>query len=57
MPVWKYSGKEVSEDEIYMALNAIGYLCFKCGQEVCSEDCPIRKLAAELNVLKGSKEG
>lgn len=57
MPVWKYSGKEVSEDEIYMALNAIGYLCFKCGPDVCSEDCPIRKLAAELNVLKGSKEG
>jgi hypothetical protein len=57
VPIWKYSGKEVSEEEIYMALNAISYLCFKCGKEVCSEDCPIRKLAAELNDLKGSKEG
>ena len=52
MPIWKYSGKELSGEEIYMALNAIGYLCFKCGQEVCSEDCPIRKLAAEVQALK-----
>jgi Fe-S-cluster-containing dehydrogenase component len=56
MPIWKYSSKEVSEDEIYMALNAISYLCFKCGQATCSEDCPIRKLAAELKALKESKD-
>ena len=56
MPVWKYSGKEVSEEEIYMALNAIGYLCFKCGKEACSEDCPIRKLATEFSDLKELKE-
>jgi len=57
VPVWKYSGKEASEEEIYAAPNAISYPCFKCGQELCSEDCPIRKLAAELNTLKSSKEG
>jgi len=56
VPIWKYSGKEVSEEEIYMALNAISYLCFKCGQATCSEDCPIRKLAAELKALKESKD-
>jgi len=53
MPVWKYAkNKEVSVDEIDKILTSI--ICFKCGKELHSDECPFSKLRAELQDLKQS---
>jgi hypothetical protein len=52
MAIWKYSGKEVTEEEIKSVLGSL--ICFKCGKELHTDDCPFAKLRAELNALKGS---
>jgi len=57
MPVWRYSGKEVSDEELDKALKAVREACFKCGKEMHSDDCSIHKLVVEIQSLKGSKEG
>jgi hypothetical protein len=55
MPVWKYAkNKEVTTEEIAKVLSSL--VCFKCGKELHSDDCPFAKLRAELNALKESKE-
>jgi hypothetical protein len=50
MATWKYSGKEVTEEEIKNVLDS--FICFKCGKELHTDDCPFTKLRAELNTLK-----
>ena len=50
MATWKYSGKEVTEEEIKNVLDSL--ICFKCGKELHTDDCPFAKLRAELNALK-----
>ena len=57
MAVWKYSGKEVSDEDLNKALKAVREACFKCGKEMHNDDCSIHKLVVELQTLKGSKEG
>jgi hypothetical protein len=57
MAVWKYSGKEVSEEEIEGSLKAVRAACFKCGKELHRDDCSIHQLVVELRALKSSKEG
>jgi len=57
MAIWKYSGKEVSEEDIEKALKAAREVCFKCGKEMHRDDCTIHELIVEIQSLKGSKEG
>jgi hypothetical protein len=55
MPVWKYAGnKEVTTEEVAKVLSSL--VCFKCGKELHSDDCPFAKLRAELNALKEPEE-
>jgi len=54
MPVWKHAkNKEVTVEEIDKIL--VSLICFKCGKELHSDDCPFAKLRAELNALKKSE--
>ena len=53
MAVWKYAkNKEVTREEIEKILANL--ICFKCGKELHSDDCPFAKLRTELNALKES---
>ena len=55
MPVWKYAkNKEITEEDIEKVLASL--ICFKCGKELHSDDCPFAKLRAELNVLKKGED-
>jgi hypothetical protein len=55
MPVWKYAkNKEVTTEEVAKVLSSL--VCFKCGKELHSDDCPFAKLRAELNALKEPNE-
>ena len=55
MPVWKYAkNKEVTIEEINRVLSSL--VCFKCGKEFHSDDCPFARLRAELNALKESEK-
>jgi hypothetical protein len=55
MTVWKYAkNKEVTTEEIDKVLSSL--VCFKCGKELHSDDCPFAKLRAELNALKEPNE-
>jgi hypothetical protein len=56
MPVWKYAkNKEVTTEEVAKVLSSL--VCFKCGKELHSDDCPFARLRAELNALKEPEEG
>ncbi len=55
MAIWRYAGKEVSDEDVDKALKATREACFKCGKEKHSDDCTIHKLIVELQALKGSK--
>ena len=50
MAIWKYSGKEVTEEEVKKVLDSL--ICFKCGKELHTDDCPFAKLRVELNALR-----
>ena len=50
MATWKYSSKEVTEEEIEKVVKSL--ICFKCGKELHTDDCPFAKLRVELNALK-----
>ena len=53
MAVWKYAkNREVSREEIEKVLASL--ICFKCGKELHTDDCPFHKLRVELNSLKES---
>ena len=55
MPNWEYvigGKKEVTVAEIDNIMGSL--ICFKCGKELHSDDCPFAKLRAELNALKES---
>ena len=55
MPVWKDAkNKEVTTEEIDKVLSSL--VCFKCGKDLHSDDCPFARLRAELNDLKESEE-
>lgn len=54
MTIWKYSGKEVSFDQVSEALKALENACLHCGPDKHSADCPIGKAKAELYDLKCS---
>lgn len=54
MTVWKYSGKEVTEEEVKRVLE--GLVCFRCGRDLHTDDCPFVKLRAELNALIKEKQ-
>lgn len=52
MPIWKYTKarKEVTTEEIDNILANL--ICFKCGKELHTNECPFDKLRAELMSLK-----
>ncbi len=50
MATWKYSGREVTQEEIEKVLKSL--TCFKCGKELHTDECPFAKLRTELNALK-----
>lgn len=52
MTKWKYSGKDVSFDQIDEALKALDNACLHCGADKHSPDCPIGKAKAELYNLR-----
>ena len=53
MPLWKYAkNKEVTTEDIEKVLASL--ICFKCGKELHSDDCPFARLRVELNALKAS---
>ncbi|MFC1944536.1 hypothetical protein ACFLX5_03470 [Chloroflexota bacterium] len=55
MAIWKYArGKEITPEDIEKVLSSL--VCFKCGKEIHSDDCPFARLRAELNALKGSAQ-
>jgi len=56
MPFWKYTKKtkEVTVEEIDKVLSSI--ICFNCGKDIHSDDCPFAKLRAELRALKITPE-
>ena len=55
MPVWKYAkNKEITTEEIERVLSSL--VCFKCGKELHSDDCPFARLRAELSALNESRE-
>lgn len=53
MITWKYSGKEVTKEEV----KKIVQTCFKCTKERRTDDCPyfITELSVELNALLEEK--
>jgi nitrite reductase/ring-hydroxylating ferredoxin subunit len=53
LTVWKYSGKEISFDQIDDAISALENACLHCGDRHSSE-CPIGKAKDELYNLKCS---
>lgn len=57
MAAWKYSGKEVSQEDLDKALKAVREACFKCGKEMHSDECSTHKLVVKIQSLRGSKEG
>ena len=52
MPIWRYSGKEVSEEDLKRALRAVRAACFKCGDEMHSDDCSIYKVITDIYRLQ-----
>jgi len=56
VPFWKYTKKtkEVTGEEIDKVLSSI--VCFNCGKDIHSDDCPFAKLRAELRALKTMSE-
>jgi hypothetical protein len=53
LTIWKYSGKEVSFDQVSGALDALENACLQCGEKHSSE-CPIGKAKKELYDIKCS---
>ncbi len=55
MATWKYSDKEVTEEEVKKIIQT----CFECAKEHHTDDCPylITKLRAESNALIEEKIG
>ena len=50
-PVWKYANdKEITLEELERVLTNL--ICFKCGKELHSDNCPFAKLRVELNALE-----
>lgn len=49
MATWRYSGKEVTEEEVKKILEHL--VCFRCGKHIHTDDRPFVKLRAELNAL------
>ena len=56
MPIWKYTKKtkEVTNEEIDKVLS--GIVCFNCGKDIHTDDCPFAKLRAELRALKTTQD-
>lgn len=54
MDTWKYSGKEVTQEEVRKILESL--VCFRCGKELHTDDCSFTKLRAELMALIKEKE-
>ncbi len=52
MTKWKYSGKDVSFEQIDDALKALDNACLHCGEDKHSPRCPIGKAKAELYNLR-----
>jgi len=52
MATWKYctAPKEVTNGQIDEILANL--MCFKCGKEIHTDDCPFAKLRVELRALK-----
>jgi len=51
---WKYSGKEVSLDQVDSAIKALDNACLHCGAGKHSAECPIGKAKLELYDLRCS---
>jgi|Deesub1362A_J573_1020465.scaffolds.fasta_scaffold00017_28 hypothetical protein len=52
MAVWKYSGKEVNEEDIERVEKALSQVCFGCG-DLHSNECPFSIAREEVANLKG----
>jgi len=52
VPVWKYSGKEVSMEEVERVEEALKNICFGCG-ELHSDNCVFSVAREEVARLKG----
>jgi len=51
LPVWKYSGKEVSIEDVEKIEKALQNACFGCG-ELHSDDCVFNVARMEVSKLK-----
>lgn len=49
MPVWKYTNKKITKDEVEKSLSAVKSACFHCEKH--SSDCPISKTAGEVKAM------
>lgn len=57
MPIWKYTNephKEVSKEDLEMALDSIQAACFKCGKDLHTDECPISQARAAVRELLDS---
>ena len=51
MPVWRFSGKEITKEEAQKAAAGLNKVCFECGVGGHSEDCPIMMLLLAMAML------
>jgi heterodisulfide reductase subunit C len=54
MPVWRYSNKNVKNEEAENSLNSIKSACFHCGTH--NNECPIASAAGEIKTMMEVKE-
>ena len=55
MATWKYSAKQLNQEEVENAIKAARGACFRCGKSLHSNECPISKLSREIAALKEAK--
>ncbi|KCZ71544.1 hypothetical protein ANME2D_02277 [Candidatus Methanoperedens nitroreducens] len=54
MPVWKYTNKNVTKEEVEKSLTAVKSACFSC--ETHGDGCPISKTAGEIKGMMELKK-
>jgi len=54
MPKWKYSNKNVKNEEAENSLSTVKSACFHC--ETHSNECPIASAASEIKAMMETEE-
>jgi hypothetical protein len=54
MPTWKYTNKNVKNEEAQNSLNTVKSACFHC--ETHNNECPIASAAGEIKAMMETEE-